>query len=136
MINILQIWRKAGIKHTKKHVPVKTGIKELFTSLFFNFAILVFIIGFGFTDTPTPFGWYQQFMPNLNGRQISDVFFIDSLNGWAVTNILNQNPDTAYVLKTSNGGDNWTIIYSKLLIGGGVYGFNRVYFLNFNTGYT
>ncbi len=77
-------------------------------------------------------GWYQQFMPNLGGRQISDIFFLDSLTGWAVTNSLGQN-DTAYVLKTSNSGDNWTIQYRKVQQW---TGYSRIYFLNQNIGFS
>jgi photosystem II stability/assembly factor-like uncharacterized protein len=74
-------------------------------------------------------------MPNLNGRQISDIFFLDSLTGWSVTNATNQIIDTTYVLKTTNGGDNWVIQYRKIQTGGGYYGLSKVYFLNQNTGY-
>jgi photosystem II stability/assembly factor-like uncharacterized protein len=80
-------------------------------------------------------GWYQQFMPNLGGRSITDVFFLDSLTGWSVSNATNQNPDTTYVLKTTNGGDNWVIQYRKTQTGGGFPGYNKVYFLNQSTGF-
>ncbi len=97
---------------------------------------VLFVLGFTQTANITTTGnWYQQFLPNLNGRNITDITFTDSLTGYAVTNIINQNPDTAYVLKTTNRGDNWSIIYGEILAGGGVYGLNRVYFLNSNTGY-
>ena len=105
------------------------------TSGFFYLSILFFLIGFNFTDTPPPSGWYQQFMPNLGGRSITDVFFLDSLTGWGVTNATNQNNDTTYVLKTTNGGDNWVIQYGKIQTGGGFPGYYRVYFLNQNTGF-
>ena len=109
---------------------------KIFKSLILYLLILIFFIAFNFTDSPPPpSGWYQQFMPDIGGRQVTDVFFLDSLTGWGVTNIINQNPDTAYVLKTTNGGDNWSIIYRETLAGGGVYGLNRVYFLNADTGY-
>ena len=114
-------------------MKINYNIKDFLSSLIFYLAILVFIIGFNFTDSPPPFGWYQQFMPNIGGRQISDIFFLDSLTGWAVTN--NPNQDSAYVLKTTNSGDNWFILYRKL-IGAGYSGYFRVYFLNQNTGYT
>jgi photosystem II stability/assembly factor-like uncharacterized protein len=106
------------------------------TTLFFYLSVLFFIIGFNFTDTPTPFGWYQQFMPNIGNRQINDITFIDSLTGWGVTNATNQNNDTTFVLKTTNGGDNWTIQYRKIQTGGGFSGYTRIYFLNQFTGYT
>ena len=81
--------------------------KNKISSIVFYFAILIFIISFNFAHNP-PSGWYQQFLPNIGGRQISDVFFLDSLTGWGVTPFTQLN-DTVYVLKTINGGDNWFI---------------------------
>ena len=49
------------------------NFSDLLTNIIFYFAILFFIIGFGFRDTPTPFGWYQQWMPGLGGRSIKDI---------------------------------------------------------------
>ncbi len=80
--------------------------------------------------------WYQQFVPNIGSRSIQDIFFLDSLTGWAVTNATNQNPDTIFVLKTINGGDNWIIHYRKVQTGGGFSGYFKIYFLDQNTGYT
>ncbi len=100
-------------------------LREIFTSFLFYLSILFFFIGFNFSDTMLG-GWTQQFMPNLGGRQITDITFLDSLIGYATARITS---DTNYVLKSTNGGDNWTIIlreYSYL---------NRVQFLNQNTGY-
>ncbi|HJY64702.1 MAG TPA: hypothetical protein VJ455_11150, partial [Ignavibacteria bacterium] len=81
------------------------------TTLLFYLSILLFIIGLKFTDAPLIGNWYQQFMPNLNGRQITDITFIDSLNGYAVTNNLSPG-DTGYILKTTNGGTNWNLQYT------------------------
>jgi photosystem II stability/assembly factor-like uncharacterized protein len=103
--------------------------RNTLSTLLFYLAILIFLIGFNFTDTPPPFGWYQQFMPNLNGQPISDIFFIDSLTGWAVTND-NTPQDTGYVLKTTNAGDNWTIKFQDKR------DFSRIKFINNNTGFT
>ncbi|MGA2669048.1 MAG: T9SS type A sorting domain-containing protein [Ignavibacteria bacterium] len=100
-----------------------------FTSAVFYIAILLFIIGFNFTDAPPPSGWYQQFMPNLGGKPISDLFFIDSLTGWSVT-YTGVAFDSAYILKTINGGDNWNIIYFDK------NNFTKIKFINQNTGYT
>ena len=47
-----------------------------------------------------PPGWYQQTLP-VNDN-INDIFFLDSLNGWAVT-------PNGHILNTQNGGDNWSI---------------------------
>ena len=104
-------------------------------NLLFFLSILIFTAGLNLQDNPLN-GWYQQFLPDIGGRQISDIFFLDSLTGWAVTNATNQNPDTTFVLKTTNGGDNWIIQYGKIQTGGGFPGYFRVYFLNQSTGYT
>lgn len=95
-----------------------------------TFLSLIFIItvAFNFSDNP-PGGWYQQFLPNINGRQIVDMTFIDSLTGYIVTTRL-ASPDTSYILKTTNGGDSWNIN----CIGTGVI-FKQVRFLNQNTGF-
>jgi photosystem II stability/assembly factor-like uncharacterized protein len=103
-------------------------ILEKLTTYLFYLSILFFLIAFNFQDSRTG-GWYQQFMPNLNGKPLSDVFFIDSLVGWAVTNT-NVSNDSAYILKTTNGGDNWNIIYYSK------NNFNKIKFINYNTGFT
>ena len=99
-------------------------------NLIFYLSIILFFIAFNFNDTP-PFGWYQQFLPNIGSHTISDVFFLDSLNGWAVTPYVGQN-DTAFVLKTTNGGDNW--IKSNIRVGQYV-GYDKVKFINLLTGF-
>jgi photosystem II stability/assembly factor-like uncharacterized protein len=127
--------RRGGKLDTLKSYPERSRrTLDTLNTLLFYLAILFFFIGFQFSDTMLN-GWYQQFMPNIEGRSITDVFFLDSLTGWSVTNATNQNPDTTYVLKTTNGGDNWVIQYRKLQTGGGFSGYFRVYFLNQNTGY-
>ncbi|MEO8447242.1 MAG: YCF48-related protein, partial [bacterium] len=51
-------------------------------------------------QSDNPPGWFQQQLPVSDF--INDIFFLDSLNGWSVTN-------TGYIMKTSNGGSNWNI---------------------------
>ncbi|MBE2219774.1 MAG: hypothetical protein IAE90_16300, partial [Ignavibacteria bacterium] len=70
-------------------------------------------------------------MPTINNRPISDITFIDSLVGFAVTPYTAN--DTAYILKTTNSGDNW----NRIFVGAtnSIGGFNRVQFLDLNTGY-
>jgi photosystem II stability/assembly factor-like uncharacterized protein len=68
----------------------------------------------------------------MNGRSVSDITFVDSLIGYAVTNYQAPN-DTDYILKTTNGGDNWNIIR---IDGQQFAGFNVIDFLNKDTGYT
>ena len=109
---------------------MKKLLKITFTLLF----ITTILLGFAIPLNPVG-NWYQQFMPNIGSRSIQDVFFTDSLTGWAVTNATNQGNDTLFVLKTTNSGDTWTIHYRKSQTGGGFPGYTRIYFLNQNTGF-
>jgi photosystem II stability/assembly factor-like uncharacterized protein len=102
--------------------------KELLSTLLFYLSILFFIIGFNFSDTPLNGGWTQQFMPNLGGQSISSITFLDSLTGFAVTQSASIS-DTAFVLKTTNGGDNWIIKYRA------VDDYSRIMFANQDTGF-
>lgn len=93
----------------------------------FLFFIFMTTLAFNFQDNP-PSNWTQQFLPSLNNQPISDMTFLDSLTGYMVSGDISVG-DTNYILKTTNGGDNWTII-------------NRVFrdlstiqFLNKDTGY-
>jgi photosystem II stability/assembly factor-like uncharacterized protein len=99
---------------------------EKLSSLLFYFFLFVFIVALAFPHNPAG-NWYQQFMPNLNGRQITDIVFIDSLTGYCTTSPVS---DTSYILKTTNSGDNWVILYDT-------NGFimNSIHFFNQNTGY-
>lgn len=72
--------------------------------------------------------WYQQFMPNIGGRQIQDITFTDSLNGYAITS---EVSDTSFLLRTTNGGDNWTISHFDT----GICSYYNVQFINANTGF-
>lgn len=65
--------------------------------------LFLFITAFGLQHNP-PGGWYQQFLPDLEGRQISDIAFADSLTGFALATI-SSNPH--WILKTTDGGDSW-----------------------------
>lgn len=68
-------------------------------------------------------------MPFVNNKPIADITFLDSLTGYAVTGANSASTDTNYILKTTNSGNNWNIIYSH------VYDFDRIQFLNQDTGY-
>jgi photosystem II stability/assembly factor-like uncharacterized protein len=93
--------------------------------------LLVFFASFGFKDSKSG-GWYQQWFPNMNGSTISSLTFLDSLTGFGVTSI---NSDTlCYILKTTNGGDNWSIKYSYHPPYANI-SFNKIQFLNNTTGY-
>ena len=78
-------------------------------------------------QSDNPPGWYQQTLPVSD--QINDLFFLDSLNGWAVTYGRINPPDTAYIMKTTNGGDNWNVQFSN------VNDFLAIQFTDENTGY-
>ena len=68
--------------------------------------LLLFLATTFMTDALPP-GWYQQNLP-VND-QINDLFFIDSLNGWVVTNGDYNINDTSYVMHTTDGGNNWVV---------------------------
>ncbi len=106
----------------RKHTTVKL------VNIFFLLVLFIIINAFDFQDNP-PSGWYQQFLPNINGRQIVDITFLDSLTGYIVTTRL-ASPDTSYVLKTTDGGDNWNINYvaTGLIL-------KSVHFINQNVGF-
>lgn len=127
----LEPQKKLNTEHPKAKSRPGDSALNVLTTIIYYLAILFFIIGFNFSHNPAG-NWYQQFLPNLNGRTISDITFIDSLTGWAVTPYLAVN-DTSFVLKTSNGGDDWFIQHTRT---GQFVGSNRVYFINANTGFT
>jgi photosystem II stability/assembly factor-like uncharacterized protein len=99
-------------------------LKRKFIPLLFSSFIFLFIIAFNFTDNPS--GWYQQNMPDIGSRQITNVKFIDSLTGYACAY---RTSDTSYILKSTNGGDSWQIIYRSYFY------MQNFQFLNKDTGY-
>jgi photosystem II stability/assembly factor-like uncharacterized protein len=90
---------------------------------------IIFLFGFVLPVNPPNGNWYQQFMPNIGGERINDIIFLDSLTGFAVAS-RNVNPDSASILKTTNGGDNWQIVFTQT-----PKRFNRVQFINSTTGF-
>jgi len=88
------------------------------------FLSAVFLLAFSVPIGNSGGNWYQQFMPNMGSEQLADISFIDSLYGYAVT-------QTHNILKTTNGGDNWSIIYNDTT--GDI--FTRIIFLNKDTGF-
>lgn len=102
---------------------------KIFSRILDVLILLVFILFFssaGFQDKKTS-GWYVQTFPNLNGCTINSFDFLDSLTGFAVTN---QNSSTqSYILRTTNGGDNWAIVSSTYP------NFNKIQFADRNIGY-
>jgi photosystem II stability/assembly factor-like uncharacterized protein len=90
------------------------------TDLLFYSVMFVFIVALAFPHNPAG-NWYQQFLPFPTGGQVRDIYFVDSLTGFAVSD--------SSILKTTNSGDNWTVKQT------GYYIFNRIIFLNANTGF-
>ncbi len=95
-------------------------LQNKLTNLFFYLSILFFIIGFNFRDAMVG-NWYQQFLPMPTGGSVRDIYFVDSLLGFAVSD--------SCILKTTNGGDNWIIKQQ------GYYILNRIKFINRDTGF-
>ena len=100
---------------------------KLSTFIYYS-SILTFIIAFNFSDHGSG-GWQQQFMPFLSNKLLADIIFLDSLTGYAVTGANSASTDTNYIIKTTNSGDNWNIVFSH------IYDFDRIQFLNKDTGY-
>ena len=93
--------------------------------------LLLFFASFGFRDSRSS-GWYQQWFPNLNGSTITSMTFLDSLTGFAVTST--NSSIQSYIIKTTNGGDNWNIIFTYVPPSVNS-GFRKIQFANNNIGY-
>lgn len=106
---------------------MRTLTRKLKQIIFLSF-IFIITVAFNFQHNP-PSNWYQQFLPNIYTQQINDMTFLDSLTGFIVTS-RNVNPDTAMILKTTNGGDNWLTVFSQER-----RKFNKVRFINNITGF-
>jgi photosystem II stability/assembly factor-like uncharacterized protein len=107
--------------------PITGGasVASGFNKIFFLVTLLLFFISFRFQDKNT-IGWEIQY-PNDNTHFIVDIKFLDTLNGYAVTDPTGN--DSSYFLKTTNGGANWNItqkFHTKLY---------SLSFPNLNTGY-
>ena len=102
-------------------------MKKLLRITLTAFYTTIIVLGFAMPLNLPNGTWQQQFMPNMNGRTIQDIQFIDSLTGFASAR---QTGDTSYILKTTNGGDSWQIIFRNLLA------MEKIQFLNINTGYS
>lgn len=118
----------AGSGHSTHFTHSTHSALNTLSTVIFYLAILFFIIGFNFRDVMVG-NWFQQFMPNIGTQQINDITFLDSLTGFAVAS-RNVNPDTASILKTTNGGNNWQIVLTQT-----PRRFSRVKFINSFTGF-
>lgn len=127
MIILIYIKLYASPKDNLKKL-LKISLTLVITVILVTGIIMPEII-MGTPASPAAGNWYQQFLPNLSGRQVKDITFLDSLNGFIITNRLSLN-DTSFVLKTTNGGDNWTINRADES-----YLFSKIQFINQNTGF-
>jgi hypothetical protein len=94
------------------------------TSLVFYFSILLFLIGFNFSDNMVG-NWYQQSMPITPSWAMRDSTFVDSVTRYASIIFT----DTSYILKTTNSGDNWQFVYKQYQL------MTRLQFINTQTGF-
>lgn len=82
-------------------------IKLIFNQISINKIFKVFSVLILFVNTPLAQGW-QWLNPKPFGDPILDVFFINENIGWMA-------PDNTTLLKTTNGGNKWQIIYTDIL---------------------
>lgn len=102
-------------------------LPKILNRLFYCF-ILFFFVAFNFSHNSS-IGWFPQSLPDLNGATIVEMVFTDSLTGYSVTSI---GPNSqSYILKTTNGGDNWNII----LTDSNNRSFSGIEFANSSVGY-
>lgn len=123
----------SSIKNTiTKHYNMKIK-KHMFKAGKALLLVLIFLLfaSAGFRDSRSS-GWYQQWLPDLNGSTIKDITFLDSLTGFAVTNT--NSLVEGYILKTTNAGDNWNVVYTYHPPSTNT-SFTRLQFADSNTGY-
>ena len=89
-----------------KHTSHTRAVRFLSGMLYF-FSIFIFINAFNFQHNP-PGGWYKQLLPDIGGAIVVDLTFTDSLNGVLVTGT--NSLGRSYLLRTTDGGDNWVIV--------------------------
>ena len=105
-------------------------IRKILINFIFALFLLGFFISSDFQDNRSG-GWYLQYITLIGNRQISDVTFLDSLTGFAVTPYVSTS-DSTFIVKTTNGGDNWFISLGQPGTAGG---FTRIQFINNQTSF-
>ena len=78
--------------------------------------------------SPQSGGWQLQVMPSMGNRLVRDLYFTDSLTGYAVASPESYT-DSSHILKATNGGFNWSIKYTS------PGRLPRIIFLNSNIGF-
>ena len=90
------------------------------------YILILLFLSFTFQSDDPP-GWFELTLPISD--QVNDIYFTDTLNGWAVTLGDNSPVDTGYVLHTTDGGNNWVIQFRN------AGNLDAVQFIDNNTGY-
>ncbi|HRE40954.1 MAG TPA: T9SS type A sorting domain-containing protein [Ignavibacteria bacterium] len=74
--------------------------------------LVLLLPAFNFIDTPSRVsnGWVQQVMPDMGGRRIMGMEFLDSLTGIIITDTTGGN--SSLILKSTDGGFNWFTVYN------------------------
>jgi len=105
----------------------KNKVSEFITNVIFGLSIISLFLAFNFSDKMN--GWYQQFLPAGITNNINSLVFTDSLTGYIAT--ATDNNALSYILKTTNGGDNWFVLINDT--GGNNY--SDLHFFNKDTAY-
>jgi hypothetical protein len=100
--------------------------KKVMKKLILSELLLLFLATTFISDNPP--GWVQQSI-SLGSRVVTDIYFLDSLNGYSVTNGGSSGLDSSLIFRTTNGGNNWVEQFRFLA------SFSSVQFVDNNTGY-
>jgi photosystem II stability/assembly factor-like uncharacterized protein len=84
----------------------KSKIIEKLITFIFYLSVLLFFIGFNFQDNKMN-GWFPQYLPSV--PPVKQLVFLDSLTGYILSG---DYTGPQYLLKTTNGGNNWSIFQS------------------------
>jgi len=94
--------------------------------------IVIFIILFMQVFSFSQYGWYQQY--NAPVTTITDVMFVNSNTGYACAYTYNPT-SRGKLLKTTNGGSNWTVTDIDSAGGTSLVSPQELWFVNANTGF-
>ncbi len=96
--------KSTNIHTANLHTTFSSVLKGLIVVSF-----VLFLSAAGFQDKFTS-GWQLQVLPDLGNQNVAGIEFLDSLNGFFITNNTTIT-DTSYVYRTTNGGSNWFMVY-------------------------
>ena len=96
--------KSTNIHTANLHTTFSSVLKGLIVVSF-----VLFLSAAGFQDKFTS-GWQLQVLPDIGNQNVAGIEFLDSLNGFFITNNTTIT-DTSYVCRTTNGGSNWFMVY-------------------------